>query len=208
MYCYAEPMKTSFDYHKAVQSINFMASKEGNTIDKFKLLKLLFFAERYHLRAYGRLIFFAPYWTMPLGPVCSPIKDIVEFSDSFSEKERTYAQQFLSPGDTSSHAVASTAAVDEDEFSDTDLTALEWAYEHFGHLSTDDLVERIHRYPEWTKYVHMLDIGMTGHANMDYSEFFENPVAGSPNDFNESSEHLALMQEIFQEEALIEQKPA
>lgn len=205
MYCYTEHMKTSFDYHKAVQSINFMARKEGNTIDKLKLLKLLFFAERFHLRAYGRPIFYDQYWAMPLGPVCSSIKDIAEFSDFLSEKERSYAQQFLSPGDTFFHAVASTAAVDEDEFSDTDLTALEWAYEHFGHLSNHELVERTHWYPEWTKYAHMLEIGMTSRVKMDYSEFFENPVSGSPNDFNESSDHLVLMQEIFQEESLIEQ---
>ena len=45
-----------FDYKKAVQAINFFARKNGGKITKLEVLKLIFFADRYHLRKYGRPI--------------------------------------------------------------------------------------------------------------------------------------------------------
>jgi len=43
-------MLLEFDYKKATQAINYLVKKEGGTIDKLKLIKLVYFADRYHLR--------------------------------------------------------------------------------------------------------------------------------------------------------------
>lgn len=202
--CYTKHMRTSFDYHKAVQAINFMACKEGGRIDKLRLLKLLFFAERFHLRAYGRPIFYDQYWAMPMGPVSSSVKDIAEFSDFLSQDEYEYAALYLIKG-TRPHSIESIKSVDEDEFSDSDLQALEWAFEHFRHLSNSDLIDRTHLYPEWAKYLHVLEIGQASRMPMDYRDFFDDPPAGIPNDFVQTPEHLEFMQEMFLEELQIEE---
>lgn len=65
-----------FDYKKATQALNFFALKEGGTINKMKALKLIYFAERYHLRKYGRPVTNDDYWAMGLGTVPSGSRDI------------------------------------------------------------------------------------------------------------------------------------
>ena len=45
-----------FDHEKATQAINFFARESGGQINKMKAIKLIYFAERYHLRKYGRPI--------------------------------------------------------------------------------------------------------------------------------------------------------
>lgn len=48
-------MPFSFSHRKATQALNFFARKApGHSINKMKALKLVYFADRYHLRKYGR----------------------------------------------------------------------------------------------------------------------------------------------------------
>ena len=56
-----------FDYKKATQALNFFALKEGGTINKMKALKLIYFADRYNLRKYGRPVRNDDYWAMGYG---------------------------------------------------------------------------------------------------------------------------------------------
>ena len=49
-------MLLEFDYKKATQAINYLTKKEGGQIDKLKLIKLIYLADRYHLRRYGRRV--------------------------------------------------------------------------------------------------------------------------------------------------------
>jgi len=44
-----------FDYKKAIQVINWFANKTNGQIDKLKLMKLIFLADREHMRRYGRI---------------------------------------------------------------------------------------------------------------------------------------------------------
>lgn len=64
-----------FAYKKAAQTLNYFAIKNGGEIDKLHALKLVFFADRYHLRKYGRPITNDQYWAMRFGPVASGVKD-------------------------------------------------------------------------------------------------------------------------------------
>jgi len=66
-----------FDHKKATQALNFFAKRAGGKITKLNALKLIYLADRYHLRKYGRPIFSDTYWAMPYGPVASSVKDIV-----------------------------------------------------------------------------------------------------------------------------------
>ena len=72
-------MILEFDYKKATQAINYFTKKEGGQIEKLKLIKLVYLADRFHLRKYGRPIMNDTYLAMPLGPVGSSVKDIAEF---------------------------------------------------------------------------------------------------------------------------------
>ena len=78
----------NFDYQKATQSLTFFAEKEGGRIHKMKALKLVYLADRYHLRKYGRPITNDEYFAMPYGPVASGVKDIIEMSDFLGAEEK------------------------------------------------------------------------------------------------------------------------
>ena len=58
-----------FDYRKATQALNYFAGQEGDQINKMKVLKLLYFVDRYHIRKYGRLVTNDNYLAMQHGPV-------------------------------------------------------------------------------------------------------------------------------------------
>ena len=66
------------DVEKATQALNFFARQEGASIVKMKALKLVFFADRYHLRRYGRPVVRDKYKAMEYGPVASTAYDLIE----------------------------------------------------------------------------------------------------------------------------------
>lgn len=123
-------MLREFDYKKATQAINYLTKKEGGHIDKLKLIKLVYFADRYHLRRYGRPIVNDAYFAMLLGPVGSSVKDIAEFSDFLDENERKYASDFIGRGGVI-NTVVSVADVDEKVFSKSEIEALDFSYNEF-----------------------------------------------------------------------------
>ena len=89
-------INASFDYRKATQALNHFALKEGGQINKMKALKLVYLADRYHLRKYGRLITNDVYFAMPYGAVASGVKDIAEDSAFLGMRVRKYSARYLS----------------------------------------------------------------------------------------------------------------
>jgi uncharacterized phage-associated protein len=161
-----------FNYKKATQALNFLAIKSGGRIGKLKVLKLIFFADRYHLRKYGRPITNDEYFAMSYGPVASSVKDIAESSEFLGDNEREYATPFLAP---EGHEVVSKAGHDSKVFSNSDLESLEFAWNKFGRFSDFDLVKITHRYPEWKKHKTALVEKNTSRVKMRYEDFFEDP---------------------------------
>ena len=53
-----------FSFEKATQALNFFAIKNEGHIDKLPALKLIFLADRYHLRKHARPITNAEYVAM------------------------------------------------------------------------------------------------------------------------------------------------
>ena len=85
-------MILSFDYKKTTQALNFFARKNDCKQNKLKALKLIFFADRYHIRKFGRPITNDKYEAMEYGPVPSNAKDLAEMNDFLGAEERVYAK--------------------------------------------------------------------------------------------------------------------
>lgn len=169
--CNMECIRLTFDYPKAVQAINFFARKSGGTIDKLKVIKLLFFADRYHLRKYSRLVTNDDYKAMKLGPVGSGIKDIIDSSSFIDEDIREYASKYLTKDDNN---IQSLVDVDADVFSKSDLEALTFALNEFGQYDQFKLKRLTHEYPEWKKHEPAIDSGVK-QIDMNLVDFFEEP---------------------------------
>src|SRR5438105_15508174 len=90
-------MPFSFSHRKATQALNFFARQEGGSINKMKALKLVYFADRYHLRRFGRPVVGDEYHAMNYGPVASGTKDLAEMTDFLGEVEASYGKIYLRP---------------------------------------------------------------------------------------------------------------
>jgi uncharacterized phage-associated protein len=167
-------MSLSLAHRKATQALNFMARQSGGRINKLKALKLVFFADRYHLRKFGRPVSECAYYAMTHGPVASEAKHLAEDDDSLPAPARSYARKFLEK--KSNHEYASVADVDKAVFSESDMEALTFAWENFGYLSQFQIRDLTHRYPEWKRHERALKDHKR--VKMDYADFFAEPEAG------------------------------
>ncbi len=167
------------NFKAATQSINFFALKAGGSIDMLRALKLVFLADRYHIRKYGRPITGDTYWAMDYGPVGTLAKDIAERSEYLGTQAVEYSSKYLEPSDVS-HRIATKDEMDYDPFSDSDIEALEFVWDKFHRYGPFQLVNITHGYPEWKKFKENLEQPAISREEMDYEDFFEDPSEDDP----------------------------
>jgi hypothetical protein len=128
---------------KIVQAIGFILSRApGRKINKLHLLKLIYLADRYHLRKYGRTVTGDTYYAMSYGPVPSLTKDVV-----WLKAEPEYVGRFFTCRPENKNVCELTRSTDVDELSQTDLDALNCAMEQLW--LHDDIVGFTHEFSEW-----------------------------------------------------------
>ncbi|MSU54526.1 MAG: DUF4065 domain-containing protein [Candidatus Staskawiczbacteria bacterium] len=183
-------------YKKATQALNFLARKKNGKINKMKAMKLIYFADRLHLRKYGRPIVGDIYWAMKLGPVGSRTKNVAGLSD-IPEEVFLYAKKYIQPTDDKKQTFISLKPEDLSIFSKTDIECLESVYDKFSDKDQFELAEITHQYPEWAKHKKELDSGKK-RVKMDYNDFFGN---SSKDDgfFAENKSDLLFAKESFTE---------
>jgi len=160
-----------FDFQKSTQAINYFVLKNHGEIDKLKVIKLIYFADRYHLRKYGRPTTNDDYYAMDYGPVNSGVKDIIDASEYADKTEKDYASLYLKQSEKV-HNIKSIRGVDEKVLSNSDVDALEFAWSTFGEYDNFQLAEITHKYPDWKKHEETLK-AMGGRVRMNYADFFE-----------------------------------
>ncbi len=189
-----------FNYKKATQALNYLAQQEGGKINKMKVLKLIYFADRYHLRKYGRLITNDNYLAMQYGPVPSSVKDIAESHDFLDDTVKVYSLQFIQP--INNLVLESIAEVDRDILSESDLEALQFAWDNFGHLTQFQLAKLTHSYPEWLR--HEDDVARESCVPMQLLDFLQDPIDDADKCFELSEQDKSMRSEQIAELAHIE----
>jgi uncharacterized phage-associated protein len=169
-------MPLTFSFRKTTQGLNYFARQAGGRINKMKALKLLYFADRYHLRKFGRPVTNDEYFAMNFGPVASGGKDLAEGSDFRPNVEKAYAGQFLDP--VNRYEVASLNDVEEKVFSESDREAMAFAWEMFGARNEFELADLTHVYPEWKRHEPALQGGVNSRVKMSYEDFLQDPPQG------------------------------
>lgn len=194
-----------FKYKKATQALNFFAICSGGKVNKMKALKLIFFADRYHLRKFGRPITNCDYTAMDFGPVASQAKDIAEFTDFASKNSKDYAKEYIKK--INKYTLESIKSPELKVFSKSDIEALQFAWDKFGGIDKYELCDITHAYPEWKK--HEATLKYQDSVPMDYEDFFKDPPHGFLTCFdlnnNEKQERLAYVKEISKIEKLWKQ---
>ena len=138
-----------FNRDTRIQAIDYIIrnSSDTHSLDKLSILKLLFFADRYHLRKYGRTISNDNYCAMRNGPVASETYDLLKTISIANEQEleKDGLYNIKSRG-------AFVEREDYDCLSDTDIEALDFSINNFSKFSPKELVRISHLYPEWKRF--------------------------------------------------------
>ncbi|NOX73612.1 MAG: SocA family protein [Alphaproteobacteria bacterium] len=127
---------------KIVDSILYLALK-GLELDQYKTVKLLYLADRAHLRQFGRPITFDKYVAMPFGPVASAAYDLVRGKKALGINPSSL------PFETSKHDKIFLVGnpkrdIDRDIFSRSDLMVLDDTADKYGAMSFVQLYKLTH----------------------------------------------------------------
>ncbi len=167
------------DYKNSIQAIDYLATKytyNCTQVNKMAVLKLLFFAERYHLRKYGRMITDDTLYAMKHGPVVSGARNILYFDNI--DTDNKYAQEILENINQYNFMSKNTLSYEDyDHLSETDKEALSFAIEKFGHLDEWDLVDETHKYPEWKKFEREFSAHSGHRENINIDDLFSDNIS-------------------------------
>ncbi|MBQ6567369.1 MAG: SocA family protein [Treponema sp.] len=166
-----------FSVRKTLQALYYLQRK-SNVSDKLALLKLVFFADRYHIRNYGISMLQDNYCAMNLGPVCSKTYDLIKkglYYDGLTEDAKKLVDASL----FCNRDVVDVKDTGDDLLSVSDKEALDFSVENFGSFSAYQLSEITHAYPEWSRFHEILDSHISSSEEMDYADFFGDPEKGN-----------------------------
>jgi len=189
-------MSLSIAHRKAAQALNYFARQGGGSINKLKALKLLFFADRYHLRKFGRPVSECVYYAMTHGPVASEAKSIAEECATLPPKAREYVRKYIRKGED--YDFSAVAEMDAAVLSASDREALEFAWKNFGRFGKYTLRDITHHYPEWKRHESKLK-GSAKRVPMDLADFFKEPDAGYIPCYSLTNEERDAALELFRQ---------
>jgi uncharacterized phage-associated protein len=185
-----------FKHTKAVQALAYIANTQDNReINKMRALKLIWLADRLHLRKYGRTLTGDHYVAMKFGPVPSSTRDILQQNTfSLSQSMLEYANNFIAV--TGKWDYRALCDVNMKVFSETDIEVLSEIVTTYRKLSPFDLRDMSHDFPEWRKFEEELLKNPDRAFPMDMKDFFEDAVKEHPF-FDGKNEEIELMKSLF-----------
>ena len=184
---------------KIIQTLLYIAShQKDKCVDFMKAYKLLWLADRCHLRMHGRTITNDQYFAMPYGIVPTDAKHLLEGEVTNLTTPEDYLERRIKI--VSKHKYKAVAEPDLKEFSKSDIDVLNKVLESYNGLKPMELSSLSHKYPEWKQYEKMLNNENEKNSfpvNIDL--FFENSDEDEAKIFDQSSEMLEMTKEIYHE---------
>lgn len=123
-----------YDRERAVNAMLWLLGRHGGSLEKMKLVKLLFYADRAHLVKYGRPITGGRYCAMPHGPVASSLYDDL----------KSWANDAHAPVKISGRRVVAGRPSDAESLSESDVEVLVAVDREYGKLSSGALRNMTH----------------------------------------------------------------
>jgi len=191
-------MRVFDNARKLLQALYYIQSRAPSNnesrFNKVYLLKMIFFADRYHLRHFGCLATKDEYYAMKLGPVASTTFDILKkkLNEYSSDVEEISENEVL------------VKKQNEDYLSESFKESLNFALKEFSVYCWEDLSKISHCYPEWEKHKGEIS-SVIKRSEMSLLDFFEDPedekclakFNKNTDPFKEDKNFLALMKEDF-----------
>lgn len=169
-----------FDFDKFVATVSIFAKHIKKDLDKLKICKLIYYADKYHLINYGNPIIGDRYVHLQRGPVPSLALDIM--NDILDSKSPVYPDssfnkftEYLITKKIFFHAFpvfVLKKAPDEDCLSESELEAIKNTIDRYGKFSSFELIEATHKESPWLK--------TTQTSSIDYRLFFDEEPEAKP----------------------------
>ena len=159
--------------------ILFFANQSPNkSIEKVKLMKLIWLSDKLHLNKYGRLILQEHYKAMPNGLV--PIVAYAQIPKKIDHNTYEVIEKY----------VKAKRNETTDFFSKSDIEIMLYVWKKFGTMTSEELSEYSHKFPEWLRHEKSLSLtNMPNAYDIDEEDLFKFPI-------DETFEDLLAPQEI------------
>ncbi len=143
-------IKFHINWGKAIEAIVWLADRQPD-IDHFRIAKVLYYADKSHLRQFGRPMLGDTYIAMEHGPVPSGVRDLLTLN-TFLDPDilEAAAASFATKRDPSPKVCASRKPM-LDAFSKSDLRCLEESFARYAGMSFGELRELTHRERAWAE---------------------------------------------------------
>lgn len=140
-------MDFTVDKVKAIEALVYVAAKVGQ-VSRFNAAKILYFADREHLRTYGRPVTGDYYVAMDNGPVPSFVYDVLK--QAVRPADRALVAGALEPVE-GCHVpkVRALRKPNMDVFSVSDIECLDYGIEHVGNRSFGSVSDETHQHAAW-----------------------------------------------------------
>lgn len=126
-----------FDTQKTIEVLLYLSAK---TTDLYKILKLLYFADIYHLGKFGRFVSGDYYSALRHGPVPSQAYDLLKtvrgdspYKVDIPDLDSTFS--------VTKYTVTPKRDPNLNYLSNSDIEALDYAFQNYGNCSFDELHE-------------------------------------------------------------------
>lgn len=136
-----------FRSKKAAQICAYFASRSGGTIEKLKLIKLVYLSERKFLSEYHQPMLFDEYYSLPHGPVCSGVLNGIN-----GMIHESLWDEYIARNGNIVVAVKSVGRNDLDHISDAEMAVLDGIWDEFSELTASQIRNHTHaNCPEYTE---------------------------------------------------------
>jgi uncharacterized phage-associated protein len=139
------PSLVGFRARKAAQVAAFFTISAGGKIDKLKLIKLIYLAERESAAQRDHLMLNDQYYSLEHGPICSATLNGIN-----GRADTGAWRKYINLTDKTVTVRRSTARDDLDQISNSDLEILKKVWSEFGHMKPMEIRQWTHDHcPEY-----------------------------------------------------------
>lgn len=138
----------NFSVKRALQALYYLQEK-AHTNNRMKLIKLFYFADRYHLRHYCVPFSYDTYRALKYGPVPQNTMDILRLNDFFLKKISQEDRILIENSVKMKEERNEISRQETDELSKSAIESLDFAIKTFSEFDRFSLSDISHDYPEW-----------------------------------------------------------
>ena len=136
-----------FRSRKAAQMCAYFATQSDGTIEKLKLIKLIYLAERKHLFEHHHPMLFDEFYSLPHGPICTSTLNGIN-----GMVHEALWDEYVARNGNIVVAMKAVAREDLDEISDAEMTAITEVWGEFSNMTASQIRNYTHDHcPEYTE---------------------------------------------------------